>query len=149
MTPRPEGLNPGWKQARTENRTPPRALTPEAAPSVLAHKAARVILAPLTSLGLRAVGYKTTDEPADRFRAAGSSRPGFPAPRRERQEHRDGRPSSRSLFIALYLLAFLAPHSVPRVFPTALSVFLSPLLCISFPPWYLPHGPLPPCQGLR
>lgn len=88
MTPRPGGAESGWKQARTENRTPLRALTPEAAPSVLAHKAARVILAPLISLGLRAVGYKITDEPADLFRAPCSSQPGIPSSSRERQEQR-------------------------------------------------------------
>lgn len=59
----------GWAESRLETQmrtdreqgSTQRVLAPEAAPSVLVHRAACVILAPFISLGLKALIYKIID----------------------------------------------------------------------------------------
>lgn len=70
-----------WAESRLETQmrtdreqgSTQRALFPEAAPSVLVHRDACVILASFTSLDLRALIYKITDGSNDLLKDPGSS----------------------------------------------------------------------------
>lgn len=134
-----------------------RALAPEAAPSVLVHRAACVILAPFISLSLKALIYKIID--GTRWNClrnpCSSDSLWFWATCCERQGRTDGRPLAHLLFVALSS-CFSVSSSVPRIFSAVLSFCLAfPLtlyFCFSlvFPFWTsLPHVPLSPCQVLR